>query len=97
MPLGYGGAVSSLEQIKRLIQSGIEKIIINHHAMQNPAFVKAATDMYGSSTIVGAMDIKKNLFGNYQVFSHVKRTTISQDPVAYAQNLQALGVEVVSE
>lgn len=92
MPLGYGGAVSSIAQIKRLIQSGIEKVIINHNALQHPDFVRVAADMYGSSTIVGAMDIKKNLFGNYQVFSHVKKTTISYDPVAYAQNLQALGV-----
>lgn len=92
MPLGYGGAVKSIDQIKRLIQSGIEKIIINHQALENPNFVKLATDTFGSSTIVGAMDIKKNFFGNYQVFSHVKKTTISLDPVKHAQNLQALGV-----
>jgi cyclase len=92
MPLGYGGAVKSMDQIKRLIQSGIEKIIINHQALENPNFIKLATDTYGSSTIVGAMDVKKNFFGTYQVFSHVKKTTINLDPIKHAQNLEALGV-----
>jgi cyclase len=92
MPLGYGGAVKSIDQIKRLIQSGIEKIIINHQALENPNFVKTATDTFGSSTIVGALDIKKNFFGNYQIYSHVKKATINLDPVKHAQNLQALGV-----
>lgn len=92
MPLGYGGAVKSVDQIKRLIQSGIEKIIINHHALENPQFVRQATDAFGSSTIVGALDVKKNLFGNYQVFSHVRKATLGLDPVKHAQNLQALGV-----
>src|SRR5690242_18464573 len=54
MPLSYGGAVRSIDQIKRLIQSGIEKIIINTQALENPNFVRAATDAFGSSTIVGA-------------------------------------------
>lgn len=92
MPLGYGGAVKSIGQIKRLIQSGIEKIIINHQAAENPTFIKLATDTFGSSTIVGAMDVKKNFFGAYHVFSHVKKTTLNLDPFTYAQNLEALGV-----
>jgi cyclase len=92
MPLAYGGGVKTLDQARRLIQSGIEKIIINHNAIENPDFIKAATDSFGSSTIVGAMDIKKNFFGNYQVYSHVKKTTLALDPVAHARNLAALGI-----
>src|SRR5262245_5763598 len=64
MPLGYGGGVKTIDQIKRLIQSGIEKIIINHQCLENPDFVKLATSTFGSSTIVGAMDIKKSFFGS---------------------------------
>jgi cyclase len=92
MPLGYGGAVKSIDQIKRLIQSGIEKVIINHQALENPNFIKLATDSFGSSTIVGAMDVKKNFFGSYQVFSHVKKNTLNLDPIAHAKNLESLGV-----
>ena len=92
MPLSYGGAVRTLDQIKRLIQSGIEKVIINTEAINNPEFIKAATDAYGSSTIVGAMDVKKTLWGNYQVYSHVKKNTVGLDPVKHAEHLQQLGV-----
>lgn len=92
MPLSYGGAVSSLDQIRRLIQSGIEKIVINTQALEDPAFVKAATQSFGSSTIVGAIDIKKNFWGNYHVYSHVKRTTLPIEPIAHAEALQELGV-----
>jgi cyclase len=92
MPLAYGGGVSTVEQIKKLIQSGIEKVVVNHHAMGNPVFIETAARMFGSSTIVGAIDIKKNLFGSYQVFSHVKKGTTNLDPVKYALELQSWGV-----
>lgn len=92
MPLSYGGAIKTLDQMKRLIQSGIEKMIINTHALENPDLIRSATDAFGSSTIVGAMDVKKNLWGKYQVYSHVKKNTLGIDPVKHAENLQGLGV-----
>lgn len=92
MPLSYGGAVRSIEQIRKLIQSGIEKIIINTQALENPEFVRSACDTFGSSTIVGAMDVKKNFWGKYHVYVHAKRTTLAVEPVEYAGTLQQLGV-----
>lgn len=92
MPLSYGGAVRSIEQIKRLIQSGIEKIIVNSKALDNPTFIRSATDSFGSSTIVGAMDVKTNLWGKSRVYSHVKKVTLDIEPAAYAVQLQQLGV-----
>lgn len=92
MPLSYGGGVKSIDQIKRLIQSGIEKIIINAQALENPTFVRSATETFGSSTIVGAMDVKSNLWGKARVYSHTKKTTLDIEPVAHAAQLQSLGV-----
>lgn len=92
MPLSYGGAVSNLDQIKKLIQSGIEKVIINTQAIENPEFISSASDSFGASTIVGAMDVKKNFWGNYEIFSHSKNITVNIDPVEYAIRLQGLGV-----
>lgn len=92
MPLSYGGAIKTLDQMKRLIQSGIEKMVLNTQALEKPEVVQAAADAFGSSTIVGAMDVKKNLFGKYQVYSHVKKATISLDPTKHAEHLQQLGV-----
>jgi cyclase len=92
MPLSYGGAVKTLDQIKRLIQSGIEKVVLNAQALEKPDVVRAAADSFGSSTIVGAMDVKKNLFGKYLVYSYVKKTTVNLEPVRHAEHLQELGV-----
>jgi cyclase len=92
MPLAYGGGVTSCAQIKRLIQSGVEKIVINHAAQADKAFVKTAVEVFGSSTIVGAIDIKKNLLGTHMVYSHTERKTMSIDPTLVAQELQSLGV-----
>jgi cyclase len=92
MPLSYGGGIRSLDQMKRLIQSGIEKMVLNHQALENPDILRASTDAFGSSTIIGAMDVKKNLWGKYQVYSHVKRATTGIDPVQYAVKLQELGI-----
>jgi cyclase len=92
MPLAYGGGVRSIQQINRLIKSGIEKIIINTQAIENPQFIRSATDSFGTSTIVGAIDVKKNFFGTHQVYSHTKGSTLSKDPVKHAEDLQQLGV-----
>lgn len=92
MPLGYGGGVKNIQQIKRLIQSGIEKVCINTQAFENPDFVKSATDMFGASTIVGAMDVKKNMWGKYQVYVKSGSVNTKIDPRKYAENLQSLGV-----
>jgi imidazole glycerol-phosphate synthase subunit HisF len=92
MPLSYGGAVASIAQIKQLIQSGIEKIIINTQAIAKPEFVRQATDTFGSSTIVGAMDVKRNLWGKAHVYSHAQRKNLPIDAIQHAKHLQALGV-----
>lgn len=92
MPLSYGGAVRSIDHIRRLIQSGIEKVVINTQAIINPDFIREATDTFGSSTIVGAMDIKKNFWGKYHVYSHAQKTTLSVEPVEHAVALQKMGV-----
>src|SRR5688572_9135854 len=92
MPLSYGGAKTSIDQMKRLIQSGIEKMVLNTVALEKPEVVRRAADAFGSSTIVGAMDVKKNMWGKYQVYAHANKTTMSLDPTAHAEQLQRLGV-----
>lgn len=92
MPLSYGGGIRSIEQMRRLIQSGIEKVVVNTLALEEPETVRAAADSFGSSTIVGAIDVKRSLFGGYQVYSHVKKALLGIDPVSYAVDLAQLGV-----
>jgi cyclase len=91
MPLAYAGGVRSLDHIQKLIQSGIEKIVLNSILLDNINFVKEASDAFGSSTIVAGIDVKRNLFGKYKVFNHRRNITTSLDPLDFALRLQQLG------
>ncbi|EXF44010.1 imidazole glycerol phosphate synthase subunit HisF [Pseudomonas sp. BAY1663] len=67
MPMAYGGGIRNLEQVRRLIRSGIEKVVINTAATESTDVIREAADMFGSQAVVGAVDVKKTLFGAYRV------------------------------
>ena len=63
MPFSVGGGISALAEIKAVIAAGAEKVVLNTSAGRDPDFVKAASDEFGSSTIVVCIDVKRKLFG----------------------------------
>ena len=63
MPLCVGGGIATLGDIKTLVAAGAEKVVLNTCAGRYPDFVKAASDEFGSSTIVVCIDVKRTLFG----------------------------------
>lgn len=91
MPFGYGGGISTLEDIRRIFLLGAEKVIINYHAAENPTFIKDASETFGCQSIVVSMDVKKNLFGRYEVFTKSGTLKTKLDPVQYAQKMEQLG------
>ncbi len=92
MPLSYGGAVTSIEQIRRLHRIGVEKICLNTAAFTDRALVKQSCDTFGSSSIIAAIDVKKTLLGRYEVWIDCGKTNTKEDPVRYAAALADLGV-----
>src|SRR5262249_8037052 len=91
MPVAYAGGVRTSEHIRRLIQTGIEKVVINSMALHHPEFIRQAANDFGSSTIVAAIDVKKNLLAKSKVYDHIKKAVTSEDPIAYAQRLEESG------
>lgn len=69
MPLAYGGGIKNLEQIKQLFDIGIEKVILNS-ALSNLELINKASDIYGNQSIVASIDVKKTLFGDYQIYTY---------------------------
>jgi cyclase len=65
MPVAYGGGIRTVEQIRRLIRSGIEKVVINTAATESLDVIKSAADIFGNQAIVGAIDVRKQMFGGY--------------------------------
>jgi cyclase len=91
MPLGYGGGIKSMEDIRRLLSIGIEKIILNTSAVENPTLIRAAADHAGSSSVVVSMDVKKNFLGKYEIFTRSGKKGTGLDPVKYAVEMEKLG------
>ena len=91
MPLTYGGGISSIEHIKKLLAMGIEKVSINSHAVENPSFIRQASELFGSQSIVVSMDVKKTLLGKYHLYTHGGKKNTGIDPVAFAQQMEKAG------
>lgn len=91
MPLSYGGGIKNIAQMKKIFSLGIEKIIICSEALTNSSLIHDAAVLFGSQSIVVSIDVKKNLWGKYEVYgvSGTKNTKI--DPVAFAQEMENVG------
>lgn len=92
MPLCYGGGITSLEDIGQLFRIGFEKVSINASAFYNRDIIKEAVQIYGSQSIVGAIDVGKNLFGKSTVKIVNGTQNTKQEPKKYAQILEDAGV-----
>lgn len=91
MPVGYGGHIENLEQARKLVTSGIEKIILCTAAVQKPDFVTELSNLLGSSSTVVCVDYKKNLWGRYEVFIQGGRKGTGLDPVEFAVEMERRG------
>lgn len=91
MPVAYGGGIRDLDTAKEVLALGVEKIVVNSYAAQNPEFIRQAADVFGSQSVVVCMDVKKSLFGKYEVFTQSARKSTRKNPVAFASEIAAMG------
>ena len=91
IPLTVGGGVRTLEDISNLLHSGADKVSINTAAVQNRNLVKDASNKYGASTIVVAVDAKKVSENKWKVFTHGGRNATDLDVIDYCNEVERLG------
>lgn len=91
MPFAVGGGITTLQQIRELINAGAEKVIIGTEAVNNPKFIQEASAEFGSSTIVVCIDVKKKLFAKQQVWSINGTRPSGIEPEKFAQLMQENG------
>ncbi|MGH7097622.1 MAG: imidazole glycerol phosphate synthase subunit HisF [Stellaceae bacterium] len=91
MPLTVGGGVRAVEDIRRLLLAGADKVSINTAAVHRPEFVRAAAEKFGSQCIVAAIDAKATGAGCWEVFTHGGRRPTGIDAVAWACRLADYG------
>ncbi len=95
MPLAYGGGIKTMHDIEQLIKSGVEKVIINSTALENPSFISEAAKRFASSTIVVSIDITKSFFGNYILYSAAGKMVVSSWKYHLAQMEDAGAGEIL--
>ncbi len=92
MPLAYGGGIKTVDEIREILKVGVEKVIINTQAVENKDFIREAVARHGSSTIGVSIDVRKNFWGKYEVYTHGGRNNTKLDPVKFAVEMDQIGV-----
>ena len=77
MPLCYGGGIRNPDQAKKLFDLGVEKISLQTAALEDITIISKIAKIYGSQSVVVSLDIKKNLFGKYQLYSSASGKKLS--------------------
>jgi imidazole glycerol-phosphate synthase subunit HisF len=91
IPLTVGGGIRKLEDIRRLLNAGADKVSINTAAVFNPEFVGEAAAHFGSQCIVVAIDAKSVAPDRWEIFTHGGRKATGIDAIAWGQKMVALG------
>lgn len=91
MPLLVGGGIQAVEDVRRLLLAGADKVSINTAAVREPELVRRAADKFGSQCITVAVDAKQVAPGRWEVFTHGGRTATGLDAVAWAGRMAEMG------
>jgi cyclase len=91
MPFAVGGGIKSIENIREVISSGAEKVIINSEAAIYPEFIQEASETFGSSTIVVCIDVKKKWLGKEQTWIKAGTKATGMNPVEFAKLMEKKG------
>lgn len=91
MPLCYGGGIRTLEQARRIVASGVEKIAVNSMAVDRPQLLSELSQELGASSVVVAIDVKRDLFGRERVYHPGRRRLTKLDPIQHAKAAVAAG------
>jgi len=85
MPFAYGGGLHSLDQVRRVLRNGAEKVILSSAVLEDPRLISSVADEFGSQSVVVSVNVRRKLFGAYRVFDSRKRKALSLDPIHFAK------------
>lgn len=91
MPVGYGGGLNKIDAVKSIFNIGFEKIVLNSVCYEQPEFISKVADVYGNQAVVVSIDVKKNVFGNYELYSHSGKVKQKKNLIDWVCKLEKLG------
>jgi len=91
MPIAYGGGVNSVERCAEILKRGVEKIVVNTAACENPQLITQASQRFGSQAVVVAIDTRRNLWKHRKAYIRCGTKETGFDPVGLARRVEGLG------
>lgn len=91
IPLCYGGGIRTLEQARRIVSAGVEKIAVNSMAIDQPGLLSVLSRELGASSVVAGIDVKRDMLGRARVFHPGSRQVTRLDPVEHARAVVRAG------
>jgi imidazole glycerol-phosphate synthase subunit HisF len=91
MPLCYGGGISDITQVQQILYGGIEKVMLNNAAFENPQLISQIAGKFGNQSVVVSIDVKKNTWGKNRVYTKNASFNTQLDPVAFAKQCEDNG------
>lgn len=91
MPLCYGGGVKTVEQAQRIFSLGIEKIALSSAVINTPSLITEIAERVGGQSVIVVLDVKKKLFGGYEVYTHNGKKATGINPFKFIEEAQELG------
>ena len=93
MPFCYGGGITTVDQAKKIISLGVEKVAISSAALNNPQLLKEIGNAIGKQSLVVVLDVKKKgLFGNYELYTHNGKKSSKYKLKEYLTILNEIGI-----
>jgi len=91
MPLAFGGGIRSVEDARRILKLGVEKLVFNAAASELPEVLRHSSREFGSQAVVASIDVRRKLLGKYEVVLDRATRGTRTDPVDYARRMEDLG------
>ena len=91
MPICYGGGVRTVHQAQKIFGLGIEKIALSSAVIHNPILISEISQKVGNQSVIVVLDVKKKIFGGYEIYTQNGKLSTGIDPVTFAIKAQELG------
>jgi cyclase len=91
MPVSYGGGISSVAIAERVLKMGLEKLVLNTHALRRPSLITEISAAFGSQSVIVSIDVKANIWGKQQCRGLSGKLNSKRPPVDWAKEVQDRG------
>ena len=92
IPFTVGGGLRNIADVRKILCKGADKVSINTAAIEKPKIIRDLARIFGQQCIVIAIDVKRNFWGKYEVYSHDGKEKTKLDPIKWAIELENKGV-----